>query len=74
MRFVYDKVKGSYTIEGGGPSTFIGLFHTMDAKTKITFKCGASEVVIDGSGVTIKSPLVAMLAPKIQLTKSVAQV
>jgi len=71
---IYDKIGGGYSVEGGGPTTFIGAFQKMEAATSITFKCGESEVVIDDSGVTIKSPIVAFLASKIQLTKSVAQV
>ncbi|NUP06744.1 MAG: type VI secretion system tip protein VgrG [Polyangiaceae bacterium] len=71
---VYDNIKGSYSVEGGGPATFIGAFHKWEAATSITFKAGASEVVIDGSGVTITSPIVAVLSSKIQLTKSVSQV
>jgi type VI secretion system secreted protein VgrG len=71
---IYDKVGGSYSIEGGGPTTFMGAFHKMEAATAITFTCGASEVVIDDSGITITSPLVAVLSSKIEMTKAVAQV
>lgn len=70
---VFDKVGGGQTVTAGGPATFIGALHKFDAATSITFKCGASEVVIDGSGVTIKGAAVAVLSPKIQLTKKVAQ-
>jgi type VI secretion system secreted protein VgrG len=70
---VYDKLKGSHQIEAGGPATFIGAFHKVEAKTKITFKCGASSVVVDGSGFTVLSPLVTVLAAKIQLPKKVAE-
>jgi len=70
---IYDKLKGSHQIEAGGPATFIGAFHKVEAQTKITFKCGASTVVIDGSGFTVKSPLVTVLAAKIQLPKKVAE-
>lgn len=71
---VYDKLKGTHQIEAGGPATFIGAFHKVEAKTKITFKCGASSVVVDGSGFTVLAPLVTVLAAKIQLPKKVAEV
>lgn len=70
---IFDKVGGGQTVTAGGPATFIGSFQKFDAATSITFKCGESEVVIDGSGVTIKGLAVAVLSPKIQLTKKVAQ-
>jgi type VI secretion system secreted protein VgrG len=71
---IVDKLKGSHVIEARGPATFIGAFHKIEAKESITFKCGASEVVIDGSGVTVKAPIVAILAPKIQLPSKVSEV
>ncbi len=71
---IYDKLKGSHSIEATGPATFIGAFHKIEAKTKITFKCGPSSVVIDGSGFTVKAPLVTVLAAKIQLPKKVSEV
>ncbi|AGP36362.1 type VI secretion system Vgr family protein [Sorangium cellulosum] len=71
---VVDKLKGSHVVQAVGPATFIGAFHKVEAKGAIVFKCGASEVVIDGGGVTISSPLVALLAPKIQLPKKVSEV
>ena len=70
---IFDKVDGGQTVTAGGPATFIGSFQKFEAKTSITFKCGSSEVVVDGSGVTIKGLAVAVLSPKIQLTKKVAQ-
>ena len=70
---IYDKLKGTHQIEAAGPATFIGAFHKIEAKTKITFKCGPSSVVIDGSGFTVKAPLVTVLAAKIQLPKKVAE-
>ena len=70
---IYDKLKGSHAIEAGGPATFIGAFHKIEAKTKITFKCGASSVVVDGSGFTVLARLVTVLAAKIQLPKKVAE-
>ncbi|WP_433936256.1 type VI secretion system Vgr family protein [Sorangium cellulosum] len=71
---IVDKLKGSHVVQAVGPATFIGAFHKVEAKGAIVFKCGASEVVIDGGGVTITSPLVAFLAPKIQLPKKVSEV
>ncbi|WP_437759405.1 type VI secretion system Vgr family protein [Sorangium sp. So ce1389] len=71
---VVDKLKGSHVVQAVGPATFIGAFHKVEAKGAIVFKCGGSEVVIDGGGVTISSPLVAFLAPKIQLPKKVSEV
>ncbi|WP_437681533.1 type VI secretion system Vgr family protein [Sorangium sp. So ce131] len=71
---VVDKLKGSHVVQAVGPATFIGAFHKVEAKGAIVFKCGASEVVIDGGGVTITSPMVAFLAPKIQLPKKVSEV
>jgi type VI secretion system secreted protein VgrG len=71
---IVDKLKGSHAVQAGGPATFIGAFQKMEAKTSITLKCGGSEVVIDGSGITVKGALVAMLAPKIHLPKNVTEV
>ncbi|HZO16859.1 MAG TPA: type VI secretion system tip protein TssI/VgrG [Polyangiaceae bacterium] len=71
---VIDKLKGSHAIEAQGPATFIGAFHKMEAKGKITLKCGASEVVIDGGGVTITSPMITVMGAKIQLPKDVSEV
>ncbi len=71
---VYEKVGGGVSIEATAPATFIGAFHKIDAATAITLTCGASTVVIDGSGVAITSPIVAVLASKISLTKAVSEV
>ena len=71
---IVDKLSGSHAIEAGGPATFIGAFHKVEASEKITFKCGASTVVVDASGISITSPIVAFLAPKIQLPKKVSEV
>lgn len=70
---VYDKVKGSRSIQAGAPATLVGAFHKIEAKGSITLKCGASEIVIDGSGVKITSPMTTLLAPKIVLTKDVSE-
>ncbi len=71
---IVDRLKGSHAIQAGGMASFIGAFHKYEASGTITLKCGESEVVIDGGGVTIKSPLVAKLASKIQLTKKVNEI
>jgi len=71
---IVDKLKGSHQVEAGGPATFIGAFHKMEAKGAITLKCGASEVVIDKSGVTVTSPMVTFMAGKIHLPKDVSEV
>src|SRR6185369_4394026 len=68
---ILEKVGGGHSITASGPATFIGAFHKVEAGTSITFKCGASEVVIDGSGVAMKSPIVTLTALKVQMTKSV---
>jgi type VI secretion system secreted protein VgrG len=67
---VLEKIGGNHTIVGGAMASFIGAFHKIDAKGKITFKCGASSVVVDGSGVTITSPMVQIMAAKIEITIS----
>jgi type VI secretion system secreted protein VgrG len=71
---VMEQVAGGHSVEAGAAATFIGAFHKLEAKTSITFKCGACEVVIDEGGITITAPMVTLLAPKIQLTKSVSEV
>lgn len=71
---ILEKVKGDRSIESTGPATLIGAFHKIEAATKITFKCGESEVVVDADGVTVKSPIMTVMASKITLTKDVSQV
>lgn len=71
---IVDKLKGSHQVEASAPATFIGALHKMEAKTKITLKCGASEVVIDGGGIAITSPMVTFMASKIHLPKNVSEV
>jgi type VI secretion system secreted protein VgrG len=71
---VLEKIGGNRVIEAGASATFIGAFHKVDAGTSITFKCGASEVVVDGGGVRITSPVITITAAKIALTKSVSEV
>ncbi|MGK3992003.1 type VI secretion system Vgr family protein [Sorangium sp. So ce1024] len=69
---VVDRIGGSHTVMVGGKGMFIGAFHKVDAAGAIVFKCGPSEVVIDGGGVTIKSGLVTISAPNIRLKRNVS--
>lgn len=71
---IVEKVTGGHTVSAKGPATFIGAMHKVEAKTKITWKCGASEVVLDGGGLAIKSPLVMILCGKIEMPKAAAEV
>lgn len=71
---ILEKIAGGHAIEAGAPATFIGAFHKLEAASKITLKCGASEVVIDGGGVAFVTPLVVITAGKIALTKAVSEV
>jgi type VI secretion system secreted protein VgrG len=71
---ILEKIAGGHSITASAPATFIGAFHKIEAGTSITLKCGASEVVIDGSGVAMKSPIVTITALKVQMTKSVSEV
>jgi type VI secretion system secreted protein VgrG len=70
---ILEKIGASCTITAAGKAMFIGAFHKIDAATAIVFKCGGSEVVIDGSGVTIKGALVTISAPTVQHTKAVSE-
>lgn len=70
---VAEKIAGNHTVVAGAMATFIGAFHKVDAKGKITFKCGASSVVVDGSGVTITSPAVQIMAAKIEIPKATTE-
>lgn len=70
---IIDKLKGSHTVTASGDATFIGAFHKIEAKTAIVFKCGGSTVTITSGGVTIESPMITFMAPKIQLPKKVTE-
>lgn len=70
---IAEKIGGNHTISAGAMATFIGALHKIDAKGKITFKCGASSVVVDGSGITITSPMVMITAGKIQIPKKTTE-
>jgi type VI secretion system secreted protein VgrG len=72
---ILDKIGGSSTVAATGKAMFVGAFHKVDATSAIVFKCGESEVVIDGGGVTIKTPgAVTITASKVTLTKDVSEV
>ena len=71
---ILEKIGGDHSITAGAPATFIGAFHKIEAGTSITLKCGASEVVIDGSGIAMSSPLVTITAGKVSMTKAVSEV
>ncbi|MEJ7728523.1 MAG: type VI secretion system tip protein TssI/VgrG [Polyangiaceae bacterium] len=71
---IIDKLKGSHTVQASGDATFIGAFHKFEAKTAIVFKCGGSTLTITSGGVTLESPMVTFMAPKIQLPKKVTEV
>jgi type VI secretion system secreted protein VgrG len=70
---VVDKIGGSHTVVATGKGMFVGAFHKVDAAEAIVFKCGASEVVIDGGGITIQSPLVTITAPTVKEKGNVSQ-
>ncbi len=70
---IVDLIDGAHTVEASGPATMIAALHKVEAKEKITFKVGDSEVVIEGDGVTFSAPIIAVLSPKIQLTKKAAE-
>jgi type VI secretion system secreted protein VgrG len=70
---VFDIIKGKHSVEAGAPASFIGAFHKIQAKSKITFKCGGSTLVIDGGGVTFTAPVVTFTAGKIYLPKAVSE-
>jgi type VI secretion system secreted protein VgrG len=70
---ILEKIGGSHTVTATGKAIFVGAFHKIDASGSITLKCGDSQVVIDGSGIAIKSKLVTITAPNVTLTKAVTQ-
>jgi type VI secretion system secreted protein VgrG len=71
---IIDKIDGTQGIEAGGPATFVGIFHKIEAGGSITLKCGGTEVVIAKDGIEIKSPIVVFLAPKIHLPQKVTEI
>jgi len=70
---IIDKIKGGHSIEAKAPATFVAAFHKVEAKQKITFKCGPSEIVIDGSGIVVTSPMIMVTAGKIELPKAATE-
>jgi type VI secretion system secreted protein VgrG len=70
---ILEKIAGGHSITAGGTATFVGAFHKIEAATSITLSCGASTVVIDGSGIAMSSPLVTITAGKVSMTKAVAE-
>jgi type VI secretion system secreted protein VgrG len=70
---ILEKIAGGHSITAGSPASFIGAFHKIEAATSITLKCGASEVVIDDSGIAMKSPIVTITAGKVSMTKAVSE-
>ena len=70
---ILEKIGGSHSVAATAKAIFVGAFHKVDATTAIVFKCGDSEVVIDGGGVTIKATAVTITAPNIKLTKAVSE-
>ena len=70
---ILEKIGGGQSVSATGKAMLVGAFHKIDASSSISLKCGSSEVVIDGGGVTIKSALVTLSAPNITLKGSVSQ-
>jgi type VI secretion system secreted protein VgrG len=68
---VMETIGGNRTVEAKSSVNLIGATHALDAQTKITFKCGASSIVIDGSGITIQSAMVSIDGSSITLPKNV---
>lgn len=71
---IVQDIKQDHIISSNSAATFVGTFHQLKAKTKLTLQCGASSIVLDGGGMTITSPLVAITAGTLQLKKSVTDV
>jgi len=67
-----EKTKGNHSITDDVAASFVGAMHKLSANSKITLKVGASSVVIDGSGVTVESPIVMLTGATIKHTKNVA--
>jgi type VI secretion system secreted protein VgrG len=70
---ILEKIGGSHTVSATGKAIFVGAFHKIDASGSISFKCGSSEVVIDGGGIAIKSKLVTITGPNVTLTKTTSE-
>jgi hypothetical protein len=70
---VADLVGGNEKVASGAKLGVVGSVISIQASSKITFSCGSSEVVVEGSGITIKTPTLNIGAPAITLTKSVVE-
>lgn len=68
---VLETIKGDHVVESSAMVSLVGAMHKVEAKGKITFKCGGSSVVVDGGGITVQSPAVDFSASSIKLTKNV---
>lgn len=64
-----EMVDGNREISSDVMISIAGAMHKIEAQTKLTLKCGASSIVVDGSGVTIQSPIVDFTGASITLTK-----
>lgn len=67
-----EDVQGDYSIEAGISASLIGSLCDIKAKGKITIQCGASSLVIDGSGVTIQTPTLNLSGSAAKATKAVS--
>lgn len=70
---ILEKIGDACVLQAGGKIVLAGAFHKVDAADAIVFKCGSSEVVIDGAGITIKASAVTITAPTIVLTQAVSE-
>jgi type VI secretion system secreted protein VgrG len=70
---IVEKIGGSHVVAATGKGMFVGAFHKVDATAAIVFKCGDSQIIIDGGGVTIKAKAVTITAPNVTLTKAVSE-
>ena len=71
---VLEKIAAGFAVTATGKAMFVGAFHKIDASESIVFKCGDSEVVIDGSGIAIKTPgIVTITAPNVTLTSTTSE-
>ncbi len=67
-----ETVKGDYSIEAGASAALTGSMHDIKAKSKLTIQCGASSIVIDGSGITIQTPTLSLTGSGVKATKAVS--
>lgn len=68
---VVRQVGGDRTVSSSGAVSLAAAAHQIEAKSKITLKCGGSSIVIDGSGIVIQAPVVNISAGKVDLPKNV---